>query len=144
MVRLLNSVLPKEKNVREWLVPGVLYNPAADLPRTASFVLGMKGIIDDSSPILTQPDVKRYPDAQAKDSFFRKAVRRMSETPLWHGASTIAGAVLGAAAGALLPPPGMGLLVGGLLGGACAHEASRWLERESHYSSEPAEKYLDA
>jgi len=142
VVHLLNGVLPREKRIHEWLLPGVLYNPAADLPLTASFVLGMKGVIDDSPPVLTQPDRRKFPDAQATDSFFKKAARAASELPGWHVASAMAGAVLGAAAGALVPPPGVGLLLGGLLGGSAANEASHWLERESHCRLEPAEKYL--
>ena len=144
LVHLVNTVLPKSEKIREWLIPSVLYNPAANLPTTSSFVFGVKHIIGDTPPVITEPDKKSFPDAGKKDTIFNKAVRTLSEKPLWNTAVTMGGLLLGGAVGSMLPPPVIGTVIGAVIGGASAHEGAQHLKRESHGQKEPSEQFLQA
>lgn len=144
LVHLVNTVLPKSNKIREWLIPSVLYNPAANLPTTSSFVFGAKHIIGDTPPVITEPDKQLFPDTQKKDSVFDKAVRTLSEKPLWNAAVTMGGVLLGGAVGSMLPPPVIGTVIGSILGGVSAHEGAHHMKRESHGQHEPSEEFLQA
>ncbi len=144
LVHLVNTVLPKSHKIREWLVPGILYNPAANLPTTSSFVFGAKHIIGDTPPVITEPDKQLFPGAEKKDSMFDRAVRTLSGKPLWNAAVTMGGALLGGVMGSMIPPPVIGTVIGTFLGGVSAHEGAHHLKRESHGQKEPSEEFLKA
>lgn len=142
LVHLVNTVLPKSEKIREWLIPSVLYNPAANLPTTSSFVFGAKHIIGDTPPVITEPDKQLFPDAEKKDTVFSRAVRTLSGKPLWNAAVTMGGVLLGGAVGSMLLPPVIGTVIGAVIGGASAHEGAHHLKRESHGRKESSEQFL--
>lgn len=141
-LKLLNSVLPEEQQIKEWLIPGVLHSPQASLPKMGSFVLGSKSIIDDSGPVMTEPDKTLFPPEEKKGSFIKNAIKKFSEMKGWHIMSGIAGIALGTALGSLVLPAVVALPTLGLIGGFVGEETSHWMERESHTVTEPSEKYF--
>jgi hypothetical protein len=141
-LNLLNSVLPEEQQIKEWLIPGVIRSPQSSLPKMGSFVLGSKGIIDDSAPVMTEPDKSLFPEKKEKGSFIKNAIKKVSEMKGWHVMSGVAGVLLGTALGSLALPAVVALPTLGLLGGVLGEETSHWMERESHTVTEPSEKYF--
>ncbi len=55
VVRLINKVAPRKQRVRPWLVPRVLPNPRAVLPKMGPGVLGRKGLLDPRKPQIFKP-----------------------------------------------------------------------------------------
>ncbi|MEQ8221355.1 MAG: DUF4105 domain-containing protein [Candidatus Eremiobacterota bacterium] len=141
-LHLLNSVLPKDQQITEWLIPGVLHSPQTSLPKMGSFVLGSKGIIDDTGPVMTEPDKTLFPPEDNKGSFIKNAIKKFSEMKGWHVMSGVAGIVLGTALGSLALPAAVALPTIGLIGGMLGEKTSHWMERESHTVTEPSEKYF--
>ena len=142
-VRLINTVLPPHQQVHEWIIPGKVYNPATVLPRGMSPVLGFKGILDDSAPVLTQPDKDKHPDKQVKSLFVRSTLNTLSKIKGISFLTGLAGVAAGAAAGSMVPFPVLGSIVGGVIGGVSAYKSASWAMREGRMEFEPAEKYLN-
>lgn len=143
-VRLINTVLPPHQQVHEWIIPGKVYNPATVLPRGMSPVLGFKGILDDSAPVLTQPDKEKYPAKQVGSSFIRSTLNTLSKIRGVSFLTGLAGVAAGAAAGSMIPFPILGSIAGGILGGVSAYKSASWAMREGRMEFEPAEKYINS
>jgi hypothetical protein len=140
-MRILNTVLPEEQKIKEWIVPNKLHSPTSSLPTATSAVLGWNGLVDDSGPIIIQPDKTLHPDKQVKPSMMQKMFKKVSELKGWHTMSGIGGLVAGACIGSMILNPIIGIPLMGILGGVVAKEASHYIERESHATVEDAEIY---
>ncbi len=143
-VRLINTVLPPHQQVSEWIVPGKVYNPALVLPRGMSPVLGFRGVLSDSAPILTQPDKTKHPDKQVKSSFVRSTLNSLSKIRGFSFLTGLAGVVAGAAAGSMVPFPVLGSIIGGVIGGVSAYKSASWAIREGRMEFESAGKYVNS
>lgn len=141
-VKLLNTVLPGNQKFKEWIIPGLMFAPTAALPNGAGVLLNHKGLLDESPIVITQPDKKLFADKQVKQSILGRAMKKISETHTWHVVSTLSGMTLGAAVGSLIPFAGIGMLVGGTLGGVSGYKGSQWVEKNTHFVTEPSEKYF--
>lgn len=60
VIKLINMVAEKERRVREWVIPRVLYNPRATLPAPAAKQLLRSGLSREESPALTPDDWKAF------------------------------------------------------------------------------------
>ena len=140
--RLLNTVLPPHKQTHEWILPGKLYNPLLIMPRGMSPVLGFKGALDESAPVLTQPDKEKFPEQQVKPSLLRRALNKLGKIKGFSFFTGAAGAIAGAAAGSLVPLPVIGTIAGGVAGGIATYKIANWGIREGRMQFEEAGKYL--
>ena len=52
LVDLLNDVLPEKQRLRQYLIPGVLKDPATSLPRTMDRLLRSHGLIREALPVI--------------------------------------------------------------------------------------------
>lgn len=143
-VRLINTVLPRGQQVNEWIIPDKIYNPALILPRGMSPVLGFRGVMDDSAPVLTEPDKTKFPEKQLKASFLRSTLNTLGKVKGIGFLTGLAGVAAGAAAGSMIPFPILGSIVGGVIGGVSAYKSASWAIREGRMEFEPAEKYTNA
>lgn len=141
-LRLLNTVLPPEQRFKEWSIPGILHKAGSTIPNFAGSALNSKGLLGGET-IITQPDAKLFPDKQKKLSGFGSIMRRITGSDAWHVLPSLTGLLSGVALGTLLLPPGLGTVVGGLIGGFTGEKAGKALERTFQYKTEPAEKYYD-
>lgn len=141
-LKLLNTVLPPEKKVSEWLIPKVIRNPFASIPKGMGMALARNDLLDGDI-IITQPDKKRFPNLQKKKTTFGDFLRKVTKTGAWHAFTTFTGALAGAALGSLMAPPGLGALVGAVVGGYGAAKTGGSIKRAVNYKIETTEQYLD-
>jgi hypothetical protein len=122
-----------------------MFSPTAALPTGAAAVLNFRGLLaPDSPPVITQPDKTLFPDNQTKESFFNKVTRKITDQRIWNAFSSVSGAVVGAQLGSMIMPPGVGALVGGVMGASLGYKASTLMEHNSHFVTEPSEKFNNA
>jgi len=139
-IRMLNSVLSPKKQIFEWLVPGAVFKMGAAVPKFAPMLLENRDLtIGD--PVITQPDVTKFPDRQKKLSRFGSMIKAMSDHISWPAITTAAGAITGALVGSMIAP-GIGTLAGAILGGFSGRGAGDIARRNVHFTTEPAEMYL--
>ena len=141
-LRLLNTVLPPEQKIREWSIPGIIHKAGSTLPNFAGSTLDSKGLLGGET-IITQPDVKLFPDKQKKMTGFGDLMRRITGSDAWHILPSLTGLLSGVVLGSLLLPPGLGAVAGGVIGGFSGGKAGRAMERNFHFKTEPAEKYYN-
>lgn len=55
LIRLINMVVEPKRQVREWLIPRVLYNPRATVPVLVPDKMKKKGLIRSELPVLLPP-----------------------------------------------------------------------------------------
>jgi hypothetical protein len=144
-IRILNTALDENQKLHRWLLPGLMFSPTAALPTGAAAVLNFRGLLaPDSPPVITQPDKTLFPDNQTKESFFNKVTRKITDQRIWNAFSSVSGAVVGAQLGSMIMPPGVGALVGGVMGASLGYKASTLMEHNSHFVTEPSEKFNNA
>lgn len=141
-LRLLNTVLPPEQRIREWSIPGIIHKAGSTLPNFAGSTLDSKGLLSGEA-IITQPDAKLFPDKQKKMTGFGDLMRKITGSGAWHVLPSLTGLLSGVAIGTMLLPPGLGTVVGGLVGGFSGEKVGRAVERNFRFKTEPAEKYYD-
>ncbi|MCE1248262.1 MAG: DUF4105 domain-containing protein [Firmicutes bacterium] len=144
-IRILNSALDENQKLHRWLIPGIMFSPTASLPTGAAAVLNFRGLLaPDSPPVITQPDKTLFPDNQTKPSLFDLATRKISDLRTFNFFSSVTGAFAGAQLGSMIMPPGVGILVGGVMGASLGYKASTLIEHNSHFVTEPSEKFNNA
>ena len=141
-IRMLNSILPEERKINEWLIPKLVKKPGVILPNAASLALGSRDITTDDPPIKMNPDKILHPDKQIKSSFIGQSLKSMSEMKAWEAMTGLTGMVAGAALCNLVLPPIVAIPVGGVIGGTAGVKIGEWIERETHYETESCEKYF--
>lgn len=141
-VRIINSILPKERRINEWLLPQMLKNPGTILPKAAGFTLGSKGIITDAPPVITNPNKEMYPGGQVKTSFIGEALKIASDARAWEFMSGLTGMAIGTALGSLVLPPIVAIPTTGLIGTIVGLKTGDYIKRESHAIVEESEKYF--
>lgn len=141
-VRMINSVLPEERKINEWIIPNIVNNPGANIPNAAGFALGSAGIIENAPPVITEPDKTLFPDKQVKTTFIGNTLKAASDTKGWEFMSGLTGMALGTALGSLVLPPVLAIPTTGLIGGVVGLNTGEWIKRETHRILEPSEKYL--
>jgi len=140
-MREIDMGLPWYKRISTWVVPGLLPNIAASLPRTADVILTAHRALTADAPVLIQPDKTLYPQDQATIGPVTRAAAFLSGNrafvPLIRLAS-VAGAV---AVGATLGVHPLGLAAMGLVGQFVGRVTAESIQRRSHTQLEPSEPY---
>ncbi len=131
-VGLINSILPKERRINEWIIPKLMRNPGTNIPNTAGFALGATGIINNEPPVKINPDKELFPDKQIKTSFTGEALKSVSGMRGWEFMSGLTGMAAGTAIGSLVLPPIVAIPTTGLLGAVVGWKTGEWIKRESH------------
>jgi hypothetical protein len=137
-IKEINSALPWRHRVWAWIAPGIP-NLAAALPRTADIVLTARHALDGTPCILTQPELHRWPEQQARNNTLTKMAARLSVTRLWRPAVRLAGLAIGAALGGRTTARRVGFAVLGQIAGRVVADLTR---SRALTRFEPSEAYL--
>ncbi len=65
LFEMLNTVIPKDQQFREWIVKNILYNKTLALPKTAPKILKKHGLVAEVMPTIL-PDAKNAVDRSGK------------------------------------------------------------------------------
>lgn len=143
-LRLLNSVLPAGQQIgflSPWTA-GVTYKATAITPTFSGVTLKRSGLLTGEPARVLQADEKLYPKAQKAQGALGKAVRALSESPLWGPGLRLGGAVAGAAALSGLGP--VGLIAGAVIGQAVGSAAADLADVKTHVEYESPKPYYPA
>lgn len=140
VVHQVNRVLPHDRKLPEWWLPGV-HDPGTALPTYVDVAFRDHGLIDDSGGVLIEPDRTRYPQAQVpQHGPIRDVVRRISDVPGFPLIVNAATTILGAAAGSVAGPAGS--IAAGMGVAWMTRGLGDFIRRRSHTEFEPYEKYF--
>ena len=96
-IREINAAVPRRERIWNWIIPGLVPNLAAALPRTAPIFLTARHALSATPCILTQPEESRFPGQQARLTAIGRAARGLSQSLLWRPGLRLGGLALGLA-----------------------------------------------
>ncbi|NDD29211.1 MAG: DUF4105 domain-containing protein [Proteobacteria bacterium] len=142
-IREINAALPWRERMWNWIIPGVVPNLAAAIPRTAPIFLTARHALRDTPCILTQPEKGRFPAQQARLTPLASAVRGLSASRFWRPGVRLVGLALGLAVARERRMGRFGTAALGLLGQLAGRVTADVVKSLVNVRFEPSEPYLE-
>lgn len=141
-IREINAALPWKQRMWNWIIPGLLPNLAAALPRTAPIFLTARHALSDTPCILTQPERSRFPHQQAQLTTIGRAARCLSASRLWRPGLRLAGLAMGLTLARKKRTGHLGTTVLAVLGQLAGRITADVVKSQVNARFEPSEPYL--
>lgn len=142
-IREINAALPWKQRMWNWIIPGLLPNLAAALPRTAPIFLTARHALRDTPCVLTQPEKSRFPQRQAGLTSIGRAARRLSASRLWRSGLRFTGLTMGLALAREKRMGCFGTAVLAVLGQLAGRVTADVVKSQVNVRFEPSEPYLE-